>query len=142
MAMTGRREIWALGGAAAVALLMPVLLLMPGDAAKTPPREQAPVPLNATTAAALAAVYERPLFGAAPAAEEAVPGDAPALIGIVGRLGEDAVALVRTVEGTTRALRIGESVDGWRLASLAIDAAFFARGAERVRVPLPLTDAQ
>jgi hypothetical protein len=66
-----------------------------------------------------------------------LPADAPALVGVVGRLGEDAVALVRTAQGSTRALRIGESVDGWTLASLAIDAAFFTRGAQRVRVPLP-----
>ncbi len=39
--------------------------------------------------------------------------------------------------GATRTLKVGESVDGWTLASLAIDAAFFTRGAERVRVALP-----
>ncbi|MEI9851843.1 MAG: hypothetical protein WDN24_14560 [Sphingomonas sp.] len=54
-----------------------------------------------------------------------------------GRIDRDAVALVRTAEGSSRTLPIGESVDGWRLESLAIDAAFFTRGRERVRVPLP-----
>lgn len=48
------------------------------------------------------------------------------------------MALVKASDGTTRTLAIGESVDGWSLASLAIDAAFFTRGAERVRVPLPI----
>jgi hypothetical protein len=85
----------------------------------------------------LAAIYERPLFGNAAAEAGEAPADAPQLAGIAGRLGEDAVALVRTSDGTTRALRIGESVDGWQLVSLAIDAAFFARGTQRVRVPLP-----
>ncbi|RZM11339.1 MAG: hypothetical protein EOP68_04065 [Sphingomonas sp.] len=58
------------------------------------------------------------------------------MLGIIGRLNDDAVALVRTADGT-RALKIGDSVDGWSLASLAADAAFFTRGAERVRVAMP-----
>ena len=135
--MSARRATLGLAGGFAV--LMPLVLLVPrGDApgkvgSATPPS----APLAAPAASpALAAAYERPLFGAA-AEAEAAPQDAPALVGIVGRLGADAVALVRTADGTTRALQIGESVDGWQLASLAIDAAFFTRGAQRVRVPLP-----
>ena len=97
------------------------------------------MPLAESPTPPLAATFERPLFGAPAQAEDAgLPGDAPALVGIVGRLGADAVALVRTADGTTRALQVGESVDGWQLASLAIDAAFFTRGAQRVRVPLPV----
>lgn len=76
----------------------------------------------------------RRLFGAeaAPAA-----GEGPELIGVVGRLGRDAVALVRTAEGRARSLAPGETVDGWRLETLSPDAALFTRGAERLRVPLP-----
>jgi len=48
--------------------------------------------------------------------------------------------MVRTADGSTRTLRVGESVDGWRLGSLAIDAAFFERGSEKARVPLPVGD--
>ncbi|MDV3457355.1 hypothetical protein RZN05_10210 [Sphingomonas sp. HF-S4] len=129
----------AIGLAGCFAVLMPLVLLLPkGGAGKTERAAMPTVPLAAPPAApALAAVYERPLFGAA--GEEntpALPADAPALVGVVGRLGADAVALVRTGDGT-RALQIGESVDGWQLTSLAIDAAFFTRGAQRVRVPLP-----
>ncbi|ATY32030.1 hypothetical protein [Sphingomonas psychrotolerans] len=139
--MSARRV--ALGLAGGFAVLMPLALLVlrgnPPDkaAAVAPP----PAPLAAPAMSPpLAAAYERPLFGAANDAEDAtLPGDAPALVGIVGRLGADAVALVRTADGATRALRIGESVDGWQLASLAIDAAFFTRGAQRVRVPLPVS---
>ena len=43
----------------------------------------------------------------------------------------------RNADGSIRTLRIGESVDGWTLQSLAIDAAYFTRGGERVRVALP-----
>ncbi|WP_213982713.1 hypothetical protein [Sphingomonas sp. dw_22] len=77
------------------------------------------------------------MFGSVAAEAAEAPADAPQLAGIVGRLGEDAVALVRGGDGATRTLRVGESVDGWQLVSLAIDAAFFTRGTQRVRVPLP-----
>lgn len=137
MEVTGRPAMIALGCAAAFALIVPVTALMPGKAARTPPHAPVAGPVAVSAAPALATVYERPLFAAAPGQGDAAPADAPVLVGVVGRLGQDAVALVRTGEGSTRTLRIGESVDGWRLASLAIDAAFFTRGAARVRVPLP-----
>lgn len=136
--MSARRA--ALGLAGGFAVLMPLVLLV--SRGNAPDKATAVAsPLTPLAAPAppppLTAAYERSLFGSAAAEEAAVPGDAPALVGVVGRLGADAVALVRTGEGTTRALQIGESVDGWQLASLAIDAAFFTRGAQRVRVPLP-----
>lgn len=137
MAMIARPTLIAFTAAGAAAVLIPLVLLMPGKAAKAPAPAPAPVPISAVAPPPLAAVYQRPLFGTVAATESNAPADAPSLTGIVGRLGNDAVALVRTAEGTTRALRIGDSVDGWTLASLAIDAAFFTRGAERVRVPLP-----
>lgn len=135
--MSARRA--ALGLAGGFAMLMPLFLLIPhgepDKAAEPSPRSMPLAPPPAPPP--LAVAYERSLFGAPAGAEDAAPGDAPALAGIVGRLGADAVALVRSADGTTRALQIGESVDGWQLASLAIDAAFFTRGAQRVRVPLP-----
>lgn len=135
MAVT-RPELAALVMAGGLAIALPVVLLPEwrGDLPAKPIAR--PVPLQAEAAPApLAAVYERPLF--AGAAAEEVPADAPQLMGIVGRLGDDAVALVRGADGASRTLRIGESVDGWQLVSLAIDAAFFTRGNQRVRVPLP-----
>lgn len=83
-------------------------------------------------------VYERPLFAVAEG--DTAPADAPVLTGIAGRLNRDAVALVRLADGSARTLAVGASVDGWRLESLAIDAAFFTRGRERVRVAMQ--DAQ
>ncbi|RYY29435.1 MAG: hypothetical protein EOP62_00935 [Sphingomonadales bacterium] len=135
--MIDRPSLIALAVSAAVAVAIPLALLLPGKAEKAPAPTPALSPIAAAAAPPLAAVYERALFGTITPAESDAPADAPALIGVVGRLGEDAVALVRTAEGTTRALRIGDSVDGWSLASLSIDAAFFTRGTERVRVPLP-----
>lgn len=134
MALT--RQDWiALGAAGTFAAALPAALLWPGSSraareargverAVTPP----PVP-------EIAAVYERPLFAVAEGGE-AMPSDAPALVGIAGRLDKDAVALVRLADGSARSLSVGESVDGWRLESLAIDAAFFTRGRERVRVAM------
>jgi hypothetical protein len=136
--MVTRAEMVALVVAGAVAVAFPVVLFPQWHAAPFRPQAPRPVPLRPEAAPPpLAAIYERPLFGEAGVEAGQAPADAPQLAGIAGRLGADAVALVRTSEGTTRALRIGESVDGWQLVSLAIDAAFFARGTQRVRVPLP-----
>ncbi len=125
-----------LAAAGALAIAMPVLLLLPGGGGTAPRAAPVPAPIGAGTMPVLARVYERPLFGASEPVE--APADAPRLVGIVGRLNVDAVALVKASDGTTRTLAIGESADGRSLASLAIDAAFFTRGAERVRVPLPI----
>ena len=109
-----RRDWTVLAGAGSVAVLMPLVLLAPARAPQSPASTSHAKPLEAQPLPPLATVFERPLFGAAPESEaEALPADAPGLVGIVGRLGGDAVALVRTREGTTRTLRIGESVDGW-----------------------------
>lgn len=136
MAVKPRPEWIALAVAGAFAICMPIALLLPGKAGKGIAPAPVPAPIGAGSMPVLARAYERPLFGGAEPAE--APADAPQLAGIVGRLNVDAVALVKASDGTTRTLRIGESVDGWSLASLAIDAAFFTRGAERVRVPLPI----
>ena len=86
---------------------------------------------------AFAAAVRRPLFGVAgPASDDGAAGQ-PDLVGIAGRLPDAAMALVRGADGRARSLAIGDSVEGWRLAALARDAALFTRGAERVRVPLP-----
>jgi len=131
-----RLEWVALAIAGALAIGMPVALLLPGKADKAARSASMPAPIGAGTMPPLARAYERPLFGGAEPA--AAPADAPQLVGIVGRLNVDAVALVKASDGTTRTLGVGESIDGWNLASLAIDAAFFTRGGERVRVPLPI----
>lgn len=135
--MIARRWVLTLGAAALAAVAMP-LLLLPAGREPVPGQVEPLPPLAVPSPAPLTTAFERPLF-AAPAGEAQadLPQDAPALVGIVGRIDRDAVAMVRTAEGTSRTLAIGESVDGWRLDALAIDAASFSRGSERVRVPLP-----
>ena len=133
-----RAERFAIAGAALLAIGAPAVLL--GFWAEPVAREPAARPLLAPPPASpVAAVYRRDLFATAagPAFDDdAVPDDAPDLTGIVGRIGQDAVALVRS-GGATRTIAVGEAVDGWTLESLAIDAAFFTRGGQRARVPLP-----
>ncbi|WP_010543195.1 hypothetical protein [Sphingomonas elodea] len=130
-----QRIALALAGIAAAVL--PVLLLTPGKSAPSAPVRRAS-PLGSPTEPPLAHVFDRPLF-AAPV-EPVLPPDAPVLTGVVGRLGSDAVALVRTAQGTSRTLAIGDSIDGWRLESLSIDAALFSRGGQRARVPMPAAE--
>jgi hypothetical protein len=130
---------WLLLPAALIAAAMPALLLRPT------PKHSAAAPAQPPLAAPseappLAAAFTRPLFAASAGDTTAAP-DAPALVGVVGRLNQDAVALVRTADGNTRTLAPGESVDGWRLESLAADAGYFTRGNQRARVPMPGEDA-
>lgn len=68
--------------------------------------------------------------------------DAPRLIGIVGRLPDKAVAMVRAADGSTKVLAPGQSHDGWTLTSLAPDAALFTRGDRRVRSFLPADEPE
>lgn len=134
-----RVEALALGAAGLLAIAMPAVLLRPAPRVVPESREGDHPILVPPAEPPYTHLFRRTLFGGAvPAAEEIpVPADAPRLIGIVGRIGSDAVAMMRGADGTGRSLAVGESVDGWRLESLAIDAAFFSRGNERLRVPLP-----
>lgn len=134
MALT-RQQLALLGVAGGIGLIVPLVALWPGASmvADTAPTPRRPVAVGQVPE--VAAAYTRPLFAPAESAATA-PADAPALLGIAGRLNRDAVALVRLSDGGSRSLSVGESVDGWRLESLAIDAAFFTRGRERVRVAM------
>lgn len=134
MALTRPRWI-AFGIAGGFAVAMPALLLSLSPAAPSRPASPAGETLRPSAIPPVAAIYERSLFAPADAAPGA-PADAPALVGIAGRLNRDAVALVRLADGSSRSIGVGESVEGWRLDSLAIDAAFFVRGRERVRVAM------
>lgn len=140
MAMTGARLPLAL--AATAALAMPALLLgvpmLVGPDPVAGGQARAARPLAPPPLPPLAAIYRRPLFAAA--GDVPLPEDAPELLGIAGRIDADAVAMVRADDGGTRTLRPGDSVDGWRLVALAVDAASFVRGTQTVRVPVAGTD--
>ncbi|WP_447724134.1 hypothetical protein [Sphingomonas koreensis] len=134
--MALNRQDWiALSTASAFAVALPAVLLWPGADSAAPAAPMAERAVIPPPVPEIAAAYERPLFAVAEGGE-ALPTDAPALVGIAGRLNKDAVALVRLADGSSRSLGVGESVDGWRLESLAIDAAFFTRGRERMRVAM------
>lgn len=119
----------------AVAAAVPGIVLAPRLAplaVETIPPEpvawRVPPPLSASLA--------RPLFDAGGGMAAAGPADAPVVVGIAGRIGRDAVAMVRGGDGGVRVLSPGEAIDGWMLRSVAIDAAYFTRGAQTARVPL------
>ncbi len=122
-----------LAAAVLIAIAVPPWLL------REPVRTGASLPVDRPLAAPAAppplrAAFARTLFAPPPA--DALPDDAPQLLGVVGRLGRDAVAMVRGAGGT-RTLSPGDSIDGWQLRSLAIDAAYFTRGGQTARVPMP-----
>jgi hypothetical protein len=128
-------------GAASAAIAAPVWLLRDGDRAFSPPSLPS-APVRPAVAPPLEAALERRLFAepdgsGALALEEGPDPGAPQLVGIVGRLPDRAVALVRTLKGGTRGIAIGESFAGWRLQAMSADAAFFTRDDERIRVALP-----
>jgi hypothetical protein len=134
-----RREAIALAAAGLFAIATPLWLLQPATLPPAIVASSAPLPIRAASTAPLTAIYARPLFGGANTTDDPsdLPSDAPQLVGVVGRIGSDAVAMVKSGDGASRTLQVGESVNGWTLESLAIDAAFFTRGGQRVRVPLP-----
>lgn len=68
--------------------------------------------------------------------------DAPKLVGIAGRLPDHAVAMVRAADGTTKVLTPGQAHEGWKLESLAPDAALFSKGSRRVRSFLPAAEPE
>lgn len=129
-----RRERGILIGAACLSAAVPIVALYPYSATSRAEQRATIAPIAPAPMSAPVRIFERAMFAAAEG--EARPADAPVLTGIAGRLNRDAVALVRIADGSARTLAIGESVDGWRLESLAIDAAFFTRGRERVRVAM------
>ena len=137
-----RIEKGALALAAIAAVLVPALVIFGGDAqerAKPEARFLRPGRIKALPQ--IATIPDRPLFAPVLSPQDAVPADAPELLGIAGRINADAVAFVRGSTGESRTLKPGDSVDGWRLVSLAADAAFFARGRDQVRVTIPTGDA-
>lgn len=135
MAMSrGERRVLVAG--ALLAALVPVVALFPYGVRGTVAAEQRAAAIVPAPLPVAVRLFDRPLFAPAEGVGDVAAGDAPVLTGIAGRLNRDAVALVRLADGSARTLAIGESVDGWRLESLAIDAAYFTRGRERARVAM------
>ena len=132
-----RTPVLIVGGAVLAALVVPLWLLRVGGAPPptAPPPRPAPM-LVADAAAVDKAVARRP-FGdtrppATPEAETAPTDDGPDLAGIVGRFPRSGRAMVRIGRGRTRALKVGDRIDGWRLTALTPARATFRRGDRRV----------
>lgn len=62
----------------------------------------------------------------------------PDLAGIVGRLPDDGVAMIRQPDGRTKLLRVGETASGWTLEDLSSAHALFSRQGREVVVDLDL----
>lgn len=125
-----------------VALCAPALLLWKARPAPPPPvtRGDMVIPTPAPPEPDVAArdMFLDPLDPAnAPAAE-----DAPRLIGIAGRLPDNAIAMVRAADGASKIVSPGQSYDGWRLESLSPDAALFSKAGRRVRSFLPAPEPE
>lgn len=123
---------------AAVTAIVPVMLLWD----RTPAPGTRPVAVAGVVTPVVAVSARRRLFGGGlddPGIAETVAGtleDIPVVVGVVGRLPDAAVALVRDGEGRSRSVAIGGVTGGWRLEGLAADSAVFSRGGDRVRVRL------
>lgn len=128
-------------GAALIAVALPATLVW-----RTAPALLTPVSHGET-------VQPIPVAGEAPAARRLFldpldpargpqAEDAPQLIGIVGRLPDKAVAMVRSSDGKTKVLAPGQSHEGWTLTTLSPDAALFTRGNRRVRSFLAADDPE
>lgn len=128
------------GLAAALALAVPVWLLY--RAQPSLPSLPAPgdtiLPVAAPDAEPSRRLFAEPLSPAQAAQAE----DAPQLVGVVGRLPDNAIAMVRSRDGKTATLAPGQSHEGWTLVTLSPDAALFAKGARRVRSFLAADDPE
>ncbi len=133
-----RPGLWV---AAAVVAIAPALFIAFDRTPPSATRWEPVAPLAIVPAPEPSATGRR-LFGTPPAHTTTGDGGdaAPVLLGVVGRLGADAVALVRTRDGAVRTVAMGAIADGWRLDAIAPDAALFTRGERRVRAELPLGD--
>ncbi|MEO7550586.1 MAG: hypothetical protein ABIT09_05535 [Croceibacterium sp.] len=126
---------WLRGLAVALAAMAIALALWWRQMPATGFAESAPI--VAVLEPAPAIVQLPPLFAVAGAtlagpSVDAGPGDLPPeLIGVAGRLPNDAEVLLRAADGSSITLRMGESAQGWTLVAIAADRATFERGAER-----------
>lgn len=125
-----------LAGVAATAV--PLLALLPVDAPRAPraPTVLLPSPVPAPPARRLFAAAPETALVLPPAGQAAADPALPQLVGVIGRLPDDAVALVRGDGARARSLAIGDVERGWRLEALSANAALFTRDGIRRRVEI------
>jgi hypothetical protein len=132
-AMTARLPVIL---AVAIGLVLPPVLLGLADGGAATGGQKRVMPIDPPPIRELSTLYTRPVF-AIPTGDSGASPDQPDLVGVFGRIGRDAVAIVRMGDGTTRTLGLGDSVDGWRLEALSADAAAFRRGNRQLRIAVP-----
>ena len=125
--ITGIGHIWLRTAAAVLALAaIGVALIEP----HMPSREEAqrvraaqfPLPAANPALAGLP-----PLFADGKGLTGSRDSSLPELIGVAGRLPDDAEALVRIAPGRSRTVRTGQSVLGWTVIAIAADCVTFER---------------
>lgn len=126
--MTSRSHI-----AVRAAALLALAAIGLGHAGWWVPRQPEPLPLAASEPG-----IERlaPLFARQDEAASAPDQLVPELLGVAGRLPDDAEVLVRTASGKSDRLRIGASAAGWTVVAIAADSATFEREGVRKIVRL------
>lgn len=117
--------------AIAAAILVPLLVLAPPEARAPSPAKVPTRALPAIARATPAASTLPALFGTAPSTVADTDIGRPVLLGVAGRLPDDAEAMIRLPGEPTRAIRRGDTVMGWTLTVIAADRAVFTRGAEQ-----------
>jgi hypothetical protein len=128
------------GLAAALALTVPAWLLyrVQPSLPSLPAPGETVLPVTAPDAEPERRLFLDPLSPALAVQAE----DAPQLVGVVGRLPDNAIAMVRSRDGKTATLAPGQSHEGWTLVTLSPDAALFAKGERRVRSFLAAGDPE
>lgn len=77
-------------------------------------------------------------FAGSVAVKNQTPGSSDlVLVGIAGRLPDNAEVLVRAPWGKTTPMRIGDSMLGWKLVAIEAERASFQQGTERMVLTLP-----
>ncbi len=130
--MTARTHLAIRTGAVLVAMLVASFLLLPRDRSVGTAR----IPIAMKASEATTGLDSLPsIFGVGAFAESTMRDSSedgrPKLIGVAGRLPDDAVALVRLPGESTQTMKVGDTTMEWRLTALEADRARFVRGNER-----------
>ncbi|MGX7897047.1 hypothetical protein [Tsuneonella sp. HG222] len=113
-----------------VALAWRALMPEGADRSSFEPQETTILMLRPSTTASANAL--RPLFATREAASEGADiATGFTLIGVAGRLPDDAQALIRLPGGRTATLSRGGNIDGWKLISLAADRVVLENAGEQ-----------
>lgn len=149
------QQRWLFPAVSAVAAVaVPLWVLWPEERQPALPPELVPFGLNMPEGAPIGRAIMAMPFSAdrdpstqlagdegAPAAQAGSTAP-PQLVGLVGRVKGPAVALVRTADGTTSVVRVGDEVAGWKVEAVGRDSITFSMGSNRQVVRLDYGNRQ